>query len=68
MIREVLLPLGVVLAALVAFSIYPLIAFIRGPYRRYHRRKKGLCLKCGYDLTGNESGVCPECGTKVEKE
>lgn len=21
------------------------------------------CRKCGYDLTGNESGVCPECGT-----
>jgi hypothetical protein len=23
------------------------------------------CGKCGYDLTGNESGVCPECGTGV---
>jgi hypothetical protein len=22
-----------------------------------------LCLSCGYDLTGNTSGVCPECGT-----
>ena len=22
------------------------------------------CHKCGYDLTGNESGVCPECGTR----
>lgn len=22
-----------------------------------------LCLKCGYNLTGNASGVCPECGT-----
>lgn len=21
------------------------------------------CRHCGYDLTGNESGVCPECGT-----
>ncbi len=21
------------------------------------------CMKCGYDLTGNESGVCPECGS-----
>ena len=26
------------------------------------RRAKGLCLHCGYDLTGNVSGVCPECG------
>ena len=21
------------------------------------------CLECWYDLTGNQSGVCPECGT-----
>ena len=23
------------------------------------------CFKCEYDLTGNESGVCPECGEPV---
>ena len=46
----------------VVFAIYPTIAFIRGPLRRHRRRRKGLCKKCGYDLTGNESGVCPECG------
>jgi len=23
------------------------------------------CQRCGYDLTGNVSGVCPECGTGV---
>lgn len=23
---------------------------------------KGHCCQCGYDLTGNVSGVCPECG------
>ena len=27
--------------------------------------RKGYCLHCGYNLTGNESGVCPECGTKI---
>ena len=26
------------------------------------RHKRGLCLRCGYDLAGNVSGVCPECG------
>ena len=26
------------------------------------------CRKCGYNLTGNVSGVCPECGTAVEPE
>jgi hypothetical protein len=32
------------------------------------RRGKGnhpLCGACGYDLSGNLSGVCPECGTGV---
>lgn len=23
------------------------------------------CVACGYDLTGNETGVCSECGSKV---
>jgi ABC-type ATPase with predicted acetyltransferase domain len=27
--------------------------------------KPGTCHKCRYDLTGNTSGVCPECGTKL---
>jgi len=26
------------------------------------RRRVGLCERCGYDLQGNVSGVCPECG------
>ena len=46
-------------------AVYPTIAFIRGPYRRYRRRKKGLCLKCGYNLAGNISGICPECGERI---
>jgi ribosomal protein L37E len=31
-----------------------------------YRRKPSdprLCRRCGYNLTGNTSGVCPECGT-----
>jgi len=23
----------------------------------------GFCSRCTYDLTGNESGICPECST-----
>lgn len=26
----------------------------------------GACQKCGYNLTGNTSGVCPECGTHAK--
>jgi hypothetical protein len=29
---------------------------------RERRREHGVCVGCGYDLTGNVSGVCPECG------
>lgn len=25
----------------------------------------GHCRKCGYNLTGNTSGICPECGEHV---
>jgi len=25
------------------------------------------CAKCGYDLTGNVSGICPECGIPIAK-
>jgi len=32
---------------------------------RWRRRKRGLCTKCGYNLTGNISGICPECGVAV---
>jgi hypothetical protein len=47
----------------VLLAAYPAMAFVRGPLRYYRRRGRGLCVKCGYDLTGNVSGVCSECGT-----
>ena len=52
-------------ALLVAFALYPTLAFIRGPLRRCRRRSRGLCLACGYDLRASPE-TCPECGTKVE--
>lgn len=33
--------------------------------KQLDRRSCGFCPKCAYDLTGNCSGVCPECGTQV---
>lgn len=41
-----------------------------GPFaaRRYIRNKRGLCIKCGYDLRGTEHEVCPECGWKCVVE
>lgn len=41
---------------------YPAVVFTR--YRRRPFARSG-CRTCHYDLTGNESGVCPECGEAI---
>ncbi len=49
-----------------ALMTYPTLAFLRGPLRRRLRRRRGRCIKCGYDLTGNRSGRCSECGATFD--
>ena len=42
-----------------------LVRWLRQQLDRHVGRRRmalGLCIACGYDLTGNVSGVCPECG------
>jgi hypothetical protein len=53
-----------ILVALVLFGLIAvpnLIALNRKAKRRL-LELQGLCHHCGYNLTGNVSGVCPECG------
>jgi len=52
---------------LLAVSLPLPVVWIFRHRRQTHRRKRSLCLTCGYDLTGNVSGTCPECGTPVPK-
>lgn len=33
----------------------------------HQRAAVGCCPSCGYDLTGNVSGRCPECGNRVRR-
>ena len=59
---------GIDLLVFVPFWL-PLLAVAIPTYilfRRDRRHPPGHCQKCGYDLTGNESGTCPECGKEVE--
>ena len=60
-ISEYLIPasilLGFVVAAVAAWKAYR--------FSRWEKYAKGMCRKCGYDLRGNTSGVCPECGATV---
>ncbi len=50
------------------FATYPAAAFVFNRLRRLRRRRLGLCDACAYDLRGNESGVCPECGNRAPSE
>ncbi len=58
----IMLPVWMTISGLAA---YPAVTLIRGPLCRWRRRRRGLCTRCGYDLTGNASGRCPECGSGV---
>ena len=49
----------------IVLALYPALVFLRGPFRLWRRRRQGLCLSCGYNLTGNTSGTCSECGEKM---
>jgi hypothetical protein len=42
------------------FGMFPAIWLFKWNKRR--RFGHGACASCGYDLTGNETGSCPECG------
>lgn len=58
-------------APAVSFSVLP-AAWLARRVPQWHQSRRGrrqarhgLCGRCGYNLTGNQSGVCPECGTSV---
>ena len=57
--RALYLPHGLLVAVA---AVAPLVRLRRRLRARRHRGER-LCPSCGYNLTGNVSGVCPECGT-----
>jgi len=62
---SILLPYWL-LACSAAGSAPALLMISRRLHRR-SRRRAGRCVRCGYDLRGNVSGVCPECGAEVAR-
>ncbi len=48
--------------------IMGLLAVVRGLVRPRPATTAGRCARCGYNLTGNVSGTCPECGTPISKQ
>lgn len=45
----------------------PVPGLVFGLFKSLRPRPTGRCQKCDYDLTGNTSGICPECGTVAPK-
>ncbi len=45
--------------------VIPVLRLCSWPKGR-SRHRSGFCPTCAYNLTGNTSGVCPECGTRIE--
>lgn len=53
-------------AELILFSGFFAIAGLLGiAFNGFLFDKPGHCNTCGYNLTGNVSGICSECGAKV---
>jgi hypothetical protein len=52
-------PLGLAVSALLILPTYLSVRFI---FAHREPDRSPRCASCGYNLTGNASGVCPECG------
>ena len=50
--------------AALLFTIAPVIWVIK--WRKRRKLGPNACNSCGYDLTGNETGICPECGVATK--
>ena len=50
----------------ILFAVLPCIWTWR-TVRAWRRHPPGHCQSCGYNLTGNTSGVCPECGIDLKR-
>ena len=62
--RAILFPLWAVAGA---FCFLPTFAMVIAVKRRL-RIRAGHCFVCSYNLAGNSSGVCPECGTPISRK
>ena len=58
-----LIPFWAVALTALAASVWAGLAY----RRQRDRARPGHCKACGYDLKGNVSGVCPECGTTIPR-
>jgi hypothetical protein len=71
--QQAILRTAIAGAAMMVCSLGPALLLLCYCTRQYRRALRfamvdvglPICTQCGYDLTGNLSGVCPECGTAM---
>jgi hypothetical protein len=51
---------------ILSFMLYSIAAWRHWFHPTKYSPPAGFCVKCGYNLTGNVSGICPECGQPIE--
>lgn len=56
---------------LAIMAVFVIIWLVRGRITRNLREELNnhslpTCMPCGYNLTGNTSGTCPECGKRID--
>lgn len=54
-------------SALVVAGVVEVVRRLVATARSRNKPGAAYCPACQYNLTGNVSGVCPECGTKIER-
>ncbi|MBN2445765.1 MAG: hypothetical protein JXO22_03515 [Phycisphaerae bacterium] len=52
---------------IIIFAVLPTIWLLRRWLARQRRLLYNACHNCGYNLTGNVTGRCPECGTDIHQ-
>ena len=61
-----LTPVALFFGTCYAAPICALVGLLAHARWRRHRTP-GQCTRCGYDLTGNVTGICPECGLPADQ-
>lgn len=62
---NVCLPLWLLLVIAVGYPAWAVGSWLVRVRKQKRGQHADLCRRCEYDLTGNVSGVCPECGSKT---
>jgi hypothetical protein len=48
------------------FLLAMVVSVIVHPRGAFKEHRDGFCDQCGYNLSGNASGICPECGLRFK--